>query len=154
MDISSISSSSDYDSNFITSLSSSGGNSDSTEKTTNDTSDTSSIIQAIQGAASDNNSVAMLDALKKIGGSGSANISALINIAKGAITENVEKDIVSSLGGSQASTAAADMYSVLQAKYVTSSYQTASLLSASKATASDSDILDSLIHPASASASS
>ena len=56
------------------------------------------IVTAIEGAAANSDPLAMLDALKQIGGSGSANIAALVSVAKSATTENVDETLVNSIG--------------------------------------------------------
>jgi hypothetical protein len=54
----------------------------------------------------------MLDALKQIGGSGSANIASLVNVARMATDESVDGDLVQSMGNGGES-----IYTALQNDY-------------------------------------
>ena len=85
--------------------------------TDNGSGDIASIVSAIQGSASANDPIAMLDALKQIGGSGTANIAALVNVAESASTENIDGALIQSIGTSDNGA----IYSVLQNAYSTSS---------------------------------
>ena len=92
-------------------------NDDQSSKADSGSGDVASIVNAIQGSVSAKDPIAMLDALKQIGGSGTANIAALVNVAKMTATENVDNDLVQSIGTS-GNTA---IYSVLQNAYSASS---------------------------------
>jgi len=92
-------------------------NDDQSSKADSGSGDVASIVNAIQGSVSAKDPIAMLDALKQIGGSGTANIATLVNVAKMTATENVDNDLVQSIGTS-GNTA---IYSVLQNAYSASS---------------------------------
>jgi len=71
------------------------------------------IVSAIQSAAAGNYPVAMLDPLKQIVGSGSANIAALVNVAHAIAAENVDDSLIQSIGNANQGA----IYTVLQNAY-------------------------------------
>lgn len=91
MDISSISSPGliSYNSQNSQSAGTSTNSSDTVVNDNKTTNNSASVVQAIEDAASGNNSLAMIDALKMIGGSGSANIAALVNVAQSDILDTL-----------------------------------------------------------------
>ncbi len=113
MDISSVTSSPAYNSTVSSSQSSDENGADETGNADDNATDVPAIISAIEGAASSNNSLSMLDALKLIGGSGSANVAALVHVAESTITESADQSLVNSIGNTNPD----DIFTVVQKEY-------------------------------------
>jgi hypothetical protein len=109
---------------------------------------TASIIGAIADAASVQDPIAMLSALKQIGGSGSANIPGLVNFAQMRTTANIDASVIASIGNSGSGNI--NIYSALQSKTASMGnlayYAEQRAQKSSSSVADSSDILDSLIH--------
>jgi hypothetical protein len=72
-----------------------------------------SIVNAVRESIFSKDPIAMLDALKQIGGSGAGNIAALVHVAETTSTLNVDSDLVQSIGIKSN----AAMYSVIRNLY-------------------------------------
>lgn len=117
---------------------------------TSSNSQVANTVESIQSAVAGGNSIALLDALKSIGGSGSANMAALINVAKATTSASTDLSIIGSLQNN-GSTVNDVLQSVYNANTNMALYQKIQEVSEDKSTddSNNTDILQTLTQPVS-----